>query len=45
MSVSRATPGHGNKKRYDAARAEIGKAQAQLQNALDGLGDIGFTVG
>ena len=35
----------GNKTRYDAARAEIAKAQAQVQNALDGLRDIGFAFG
>ena len=35
----------GKRARYDAARAEIGRAQAQLQTALDGLRDLGFTFG
>ncbi len=35
----------GDKKGYVAAQAEIAKAQTQVQNALDGLGDIGFTLG
>ena len=35
----------GSKTRYDAARAEIAKAQTQVHNALDGLRDIGFSFG
>ena len=35
----------GDKKGYDAARAEIARAQTQLQTALDGLRDLGFAFG
>ena len=35
----------GDKKGYDAARAEITRAQNQLQSAVAGLGDLGFAVG